>query len=330
MVRNGHAHLIFFKQDRNGISEKTYKETENMVKKYGLQLFAEGGEGAAEAAGSNQPATGMTEGTVQQNAGMAEGSNQPTTGMEQAAGETGANTEGESFEDLIKGKYAKDYNAKVSEVVNKRLKNAKAAEKSLERIQGGLMALGEHYGLNPESADFYDALNAMIMDDEKLYEDEALERGLDVKELKQIKKLERDNRMLRQRQAQIAEETQKRAFYDSVMQQVPQVQAVYNTFDIDAEMANPQFFNLVKNGVSLQNAYEVLHHTEMQAARDAAIAERASQQIAQSIANGSRRPNESGMNQNPASGAIDVSKMSADDFRKVNARAARGEKISFR
>lgn len=303
------------------------------IRKYELQLFAEGGAGEGAAAGTDVSVTGggsnqLATGNGSNQPATGEGSNQLATGKEQAADPSAATTE-ESFEDIIRGRYAKEFNAKVSEAVNKRMKNAKAAEVNLGKLQGSLLTLGEHYGLDVNSPVFYDMLNAKIMDDEKLYEDEALAKGMDVSEYKRMKRIERDNMMLRAAQTRQAEEAQKQAFYQGIMAQVPQVQALYKNFDIDTEMSNPQFFNLVKNGVSVQNAYEVLHHAEMQAARDAAIAAGVSQQISNSVAANKARPSETGINNNPASGNVDISKMSAEDFRKMNARAARGEKITF-
>lgn len=294
------------------------------MKHLSLQLFADGaGAGAAatgaamgaETGSTGQPATGNNN---------AEGAAGSTTGAESTAEQSQV----ETFDDLIKGRYKQDFDAKVQSIINKRFKGAREAEASMNKLSQGISALGTYYGLDAESPDFLDKLNSRIMDDEKLYEKEAAESGMNVDDVKRIRRMEMENRALKLQTRRDAEERQMQEFYSGVIKQVPDVQKVYPQFDIDTEMANEQFFNLVRNGVGLRNAYEVIHGSELQAARDAIIAQKAQEQLSNSVRANGMRPNEVNHNSAPDFGR-DIKNMTRAEVKQIIRRAERGEVVKF-
>lgn len=294
------------------------------MKHLSLQLFADGaGAGAAAAGAAMGAETGST--------------GQPATGNNNAEGVAGSTTGAEStaeqsqvetFDDLIKGRYKQDFDAKVQSIINKRFKGAREAEASMNKLSQGISALGTYYGLDAESPDFLDKLNSRIMDDEKLYEKEAAESGMNVDDVKRIRRMEMENRALKLQTRRDAEERQMQEFYSGVIKQVPDVQKVYPQFDIDTEMANEQFFNLVRNGVGLRNAYEVIHGSELQAARDAIIAQKAQEQLSNSVRANGMRPNEVNHNSAPDFGR-DIKNMTRSEVKQIIRRAERGEVVKF-
>lgn len=289
------------------------------MKYLSLQLFADGagaGAAAAETGSTGQPATG--------NNNNAEGAAGSTTGAENTAEQSQV----ETFDDLIKGRYKQDFDAKVQSIINKRFKGAREAEASMNKLSQGISALGTYYGLDAESPDFLDKLNSRIMDDEKLYEKEAAESGMNVDDVKRIRRMEMENRALKLQTRRDAEERQMQEFYSGVIKQVPDVQKVYPQFDIDTEMANEQFFNLVRNGVGLRNAYEVIHGSELQAARDAIIAQKAQEQLSNSVRANGMRPNEVNHNSAPDFGR-DIKNMTRSEVKQIIRRAERGEVVKF-
>lgn len=295
------------------------------MKHLSLQLFADGaGAGAAAAGTATGAETGSTGQPATGNNNNAEGAAGSTTGAESTAEQSQV----ETFDDLIKGRYKQDFDAKVQSIINKRFKGAHEAEASMNKLSQGISALGTYYGLDAESPDFLDKLNSRIMDDEKLYEKEAAESGMNVDDVKRIRRMEMENRALKLQTRRDAEERQMQEFYSGVIKQVPDVQKVYPQFDIDTEMANEQFFNLVRNGVGLRNAYEVIHGSELQAARDAIIAQKAQEQLSNSVRANGMRPNEVNHNSAPDFGR-DIKNMTRSEVKQIIRRAERGEVVKF-
>ena len=88
------------------------------------------------------------------------------------------------FEKLIKGEYKDEYGKRVEDTVQKRLKSSKETVEKFEALTPVLELLGSKYG-----ADYNDieALKNAILEDDSYYEEEALEKGLTVEQLKEIK-----------------------------------------------------------------------------------------------------------------------------------------------
>lgn len=296
------------------------------MKHLSLQLFADGaGAGAAAAGTATGAETGSTGQPATGNNNNAEGAAGSTTGAENTAEQSQV----ETFDDLIKGRYKQDFDAKVQSIINKRFKGAREAEASMNKLSQGISALGTYYGLDAESPDFLDSLNSKIMDDEKLYEKEASERGMNVEDVKRIRRMEQENRALKMQNMREKEERQREEFYRGVINQVPEVQKIYPQFDVDAEMANEQFFNLVRNGVGLRNAYEVIHSSELQAARDAIIAQKAQEQLSNSVRANGMRPNEVEHSNASDFGGRDIKSMTRSEIKQIIRRAERGEVVKF-
>lgn len=112
--------------------------------------------------------------------------------------------------------------------------------------------------------------------------------------------------------------------------QAQEVQDIYPEFDLQAACENPDFMGMLRNGISMRVAYEVLNMADIKRA----VAERATKdaeaRLSASIrANGSR-PVEGGTSGQPgATVKKDPAKMSKAEFNETLARVARGEKVSF-
>jgi hypothetical protein len=103
----------------------------------------------------------------------------------------------EFFENLIKGEYKSEFDARVQNIINKRFGKVQQTEEQMKSLQPVLDMLSQKYGV--DKGDF-DSLSKAIQDDDAYYEDEALQKGLSVKQLKEMKKLERENENLRKAQ----------------------------------------------------------------------------------------------------------------------------------
>lgn len=296
-----------------------------MLRKFTFQFFAaEGGTGsmtapaqpntsspvAAPAGPTNQP------GPVGASAPAAAAQTAPVAQVQQE----------ESFESLIKGRYKADYDRRVKKAVMERFKSINS------KFSPILDVLGQQYGIDvsdPEKID-YDALTRKLTDDKRLYEAEALEKGIPLETLMQMKRIERQNAALQRENAAAQGEVQRREEFDRIVRQFAEVQAVYPGADLSVELANPEFGRLVSNGVPARTAYEVLHRAEIDAARTRAVAQAAQQQAVAGIqANGMRPPEGAANAGNGVPVQFDPRKLTKQQREEIRARVNRGEKITF-
>ena len=149
-----------------------------------------------------------------------------------------------------------------------------------------------------------------------------------VEQYKKFQKLQRDNEQLireqQMRQGQENANRQVQAWY----QQAEALKATYPSFDLAAESQNPQFLSMLKSGVPVQHAYEVVHMEEIKAAERQLAAKAAEKQVTANVRARGSRPAENGTN---SQGAFtiknDPSKWSKADREEVKRRVRNGEKI---
>lgn len=274
---------------------------------FNLHLFG-AGEGGAD--GATAPT-----GPVAQGESKAEGTNQLATDKAK-------------FEDLIEGDYKEDFQKKVEEIMSKRLRSAKKNEEQLNSIIPSLKLLAKSYGLDAESLDVK-AIAKAIEDDDKFYEEAAFAAGMEISQYKEMERIKAQNAELnRQLEATREAEEQKR-FFDGLFAKVPEVQAVYPSFDLRVEFENPDFARLVVNNVPLKTAYEVIHRDEILTGAMQFTAQKVQEKLVNSIQSGIRPAEEGLSSQTPASVKIDPSKLSKQEIEDIKKRVRRGEKITF-
>ena len=215
-----------------------------------------------------------------------------------------------SFEELIKGDYKDDFGKHVSSIVQDRLKNVKAAETERDQLKAereklapALEALIKKHGLKDGDIE---GLVSRITDDDALYEDEALEKGIPVETLKEMKKLESDRENLRRIQAERMQQEAIHQHFQRLTEQAEQVRQVYPGFDLRAELQNPQFAELVRPGVNVDvlTAYRVIHNDEIVGGAMQVSAQKTAEKLANAMRSNAGRPSENGLS--PSSSAVDL------------------------
>lgn len=299
-----------------------------------LQLFADGnggGDGGTGADGATADIGGLATSKTAKNplADVKYGiqDDASTAGMQDSSVDDVVVDLDAEFEELIKGKYKDQYNKRTQDTIQKRLKSTKETVDRYNELAPTLETLAKKYGVD---ATDIKALNQAIEEDDSYFEDEALEKGITVEQLKEIRKMERENAELkRQMQERSVKENADR-LYASWMSQAEQIKSVYPSFNLNAEMQNPRFTDLLKNNVDLRTAYEVLHKDEIIPAAMQFTAQQVKQKMTNNyIANGAR-PTENGINsQSSAVVKSDVSQLSKEDRAEIIRRVQRGEKIRF-
>ena len=268
-----------------------------------LQRFGEGGEGSA---------------------GADAGGTAPVAGEQNDSGR-------QSFDDLLKDPgYKADYDQRVQKAIKGRFKTNEAEKAKLTPM---LQMLGERYGIQAGEDGSYDvdALTQALQDDDMLYEQEALERGMSIEQLKESKARDRELERLQAAEKKRIADEQQRAAFDRVAQQTVQAKQVYPGLDIQQELKNPAFQRLVWGaGVDVRTAFEVVHRDEIMSGALKYAAQKTRSDVASTIAAGRARPVEGA-----AGGAVAVdnqmvpSKLTKEQRENIKMRARRGERISF-
>ena len=299
-----------------------------------LQLFADGGAGAGAGEGGTAEGQGVTgAAALPQTKGE---KNNPLASVKYGIQEeapaaevqkTAAPDRNATFEALIKGEYKDLYDAKMQDTIQKRLKGTKETVEKYEALQPVLEILGKKHGVD---ATDIEALTKAINEDDSYFEDEALERGMTVQQLKEFKKMERENAELKAMKDEQKRQEEGKKLYSAWMQQADEAKKVYPSFDLRAEMNNPKFLDLLKSNIDVRTAYEVLHKDEIIPAAMQFTAQTVESKIAKSIASNGARPSENGMSsQSAAVVKSDVSQLSKADRAEIIRRVQRGEKIRF-
>jgi hypothetical protein len=308
-----------------------------------LQLFAEGGAGGAAGAGAAGSGTGAEGATgvsataaVSQNKGVKSNpladvkyGTQPKEDASPAAEVMENPTEDRSakFEALIKGEFKDLYDAKVQDTVQKRLKSSKETVEKYEALSPTLEMLAKKYGVN---ASDIAALTKAIEADDSYYEQEALERGMTVEQLKEIRKMEKENAELKRQMQEKERRENANKLYSQWMEQEKQTKSVYPSFDLRTEMQNPKFLDLLRSNIDVRTAYEVIHKDDIIAGAMQFTAKTVEEKITNKILANGARPSENGnSSQGAAVTKSNVSQLTKADRAEIARRVARGEKISF-
>ena len=275
----------------------------SLIPLFDLQLFAEdgaAGTGGQETAAPARPQTGEN----RSSAPMGRENGTPDAGEHRDA----AADRAARFESLIKGEYKDLYDQRVQDTIQKRLKGSAGIVQKYRELSPALELLGQRYGVDASDP-------------------EALRRAIQAENMpgtdgKTETKVPEQTETLRQERA-------KRQLSDW-LRQAEETKSRYPSFDLQQEARDPRFRSLLRSGVPLQTAFEVLHQQEILPAAMAYSARRAEERMADSVIAGQLRPAEGAMGgQSPSLSKRDVSRLTRAERDEIDRRVARGEKIRF-
>jgi len=232
-----------------------------------------------------------------------------------------------AFKEMIEGEYKDVYTENFNNYFNRRFKESKGMEQSLADQKPIMDILAQRY--NVPDGDVKKLLSA-IEQDNVYWESAAEEAGLTVEQFKAMKKLERENaelqRMRQRQQGEQAAQQKINAWYA----ESEKVKEIYPTFDFKTEAEDPNFRGLLKSGLGVQQAYELMHMDEIKANAARVAAQTTGAQMAAKIQTKAARPKENGTSsQSAVIVKSDVHSLSKADRAEAIRRAQRGEKISF-
>lgn len=232
-----------------------------------------------------------------------------------------------AFRELVNGQYKDIYTEETQRMIDRRFRQTKGLEETVGKYQPVIDMLMQRYKITDGDT----AKLAQAIESDNAYWSEAAEEaGMSVEQYKKYQQLQRNYDAL-QRQTQRQESDQRaQQQLETWYRQADEVKAVYPSFDLNAEVGNPEFMSMLRAGVPVRHAYEVIHMAEIKAGVAAMQAKATEKQVVSSIRAKGARPQENGM---AAQSAFvvkdDVSKLTKQERAEIARRAARGEHIEF-
>lgn len=222
-----------------------------------------------------------------------------------------------------------EYNQEMQKMMRDRVRKSKGAEDALEQLTPALQLIARSYGLNTDELDFA-ALAEKISADDKLYEQKAMELGVDPSIARKLDQFDMmQERQKKENERSLQEQAMQR-HYAGLIEQGEALKQKVPGFDLQAELQNPAFVRLTAPGVgfSVEEAYGMVHRKEIQQA----VAQVTAQQMANAIQAGAARPDENGTTSSaPSVASFDYRNASKEQRaalkNAIYAAAARGEKL---
>lgn len=317
---------------------------------FDLQLFAEGGDGAAAAGGdgaapaaaekaASAPAQGKgREAAAAQVDEMLSPAEEPDAEEDAAEGEeqdgaadkssTDPEAHRKAFGELMRGEYNREFGEMIVQATQKAYDSILNEQGPVGRI---LNALGQKYGTAPGD---YEALAAAVeggvVKDDAYYEDMAMKKGISVQLAKEMDALESENAKHRAAEQQRAEAAKMEAIQQEWDAAAERIRAEDPGFDIKMALADPDFAQMLKLGVKMEDAYKARYFDDIMARRTTQTAKTVEKGVEARIRQRGARPSENGTN--PGGAAVlktDVSKLTPAQCEELERRAMRGQIITF-
>lgn len=343
--------------DGLGLLAEQYPENVNFKKRckcspaVDLQLFAEGGgDGAAAAGGdgaapaaaekaASAPAQGKgREAAAAEVDEMLSPAEEPGVEEDAAEGEeqdgaadkssTDPETHRKAFGELMRGEYNREFGEMIVQATQKAYDSILNEQGPVGRI---LNALGQKYGTAPGD---YEALAAAVeggvVKDDAYYEDMAMKKGISVQLAKEMDALESENAKHRAAEQQRAEAAKMEAIQQEWDAAVERIRAEDPGFDVKTALADPDFAQMLKLGVKMEDAYKARYFDDIMARRTTQTAKTVEKGVEARIRQRGARPAENGTN--PGGAAVlktDVSKLTPQQCEELERRAMRGQIITF-
>lgn len=198
------------------------------------------------------------------------------------------------FDRLIRGPFKDQYNARVRDIVHKRLKGQQKTLEQYQALEPSLDLLAGQYGV--EAKDLK-ALGEAITGD--------------------LQSRQPDHEQVMQQ-------------YDHWMGQAQQARELYPALELRQELRNPRFRELLQAGARVDEAYLVVHRDEIFPTIMRFSADAAREKLANRIAANDARPPETAMStQSSAVVKQDVARMTRQQRQDIIRRVQKGEIIRF-
>lgn len=281
------------------------------------------GEGAAAPTGGTAPAAGEQTGEV--TTADVQEATQNDAGSEQAPEPT-PEERSNAFKKLITTDYKDLYDAEVQRIVKSRLKGFDELKVQQAKQRDIIDRLAVKYG-----TDDPEAIAKAIDGDVSMWEQKADEAGMSVDQYMQFQRLQLQNdQLLRAEQAQ-AEQMRRAQQVQTWLTEAEDLKAKYPDFDLEAELQNPQFEELMTfpgRNYSMEHVYKMVHVDDLVTNAAQQATAQTEKAVTENIRARGSRPAENGSHQGHGafSTTNDFKTMSLAQITEVAKRIKAGEK----
>lgn len=262
---------------------------------------------------------------------------QAETAADQQADKTDAGTDGATetkqdapkkatFDELLQDpEYKAEFQKRFDKQFNKRFAESKTQSEQMAKLAPALNLLAGKYGTQ---AGDIDGLLEAINSDNDLIERQAYDMGMEPEAFRKYNNVIARNQQLEAAEQERQRQTQVNEQYQRWVQQAEQAKQIYPGLNLQNEVKNPQFAQLLGSGVDVATAYQVVHLNEL----NTQLVQKTAQEVKTSTVNAMQankgRPRENG-SQAPKAATVkaDATKLGPRDFDEIIRRSARGEKI---
>lgn len=294
---------------------------------FDFQLLADGAAKGAEGAEMNtvqgENTTTGAEGNVSEEGLDAEGRKETET---QVTSDTLENRRSE-FEGLISGEYKDLFQERVQHIIDKRFKGDRERQKMLEKQRPIMDLLAQRYGVadgDPEK------LLEAFESDNQYWEQAAENAGMDVEQYMELTRLRAESARLKAERESAEADNFASQQLARWLAESNDLKEYYPNFDFRAETENRDFVGLLKAGIPMRKAYELLHMDEILSGAVETAARETERRVVDNVRKKQARPDENGLkNTNGFVLKKDVSKLTREERAELAKRAQRGEKITF-
>lgn len=227
------------------------------------------------------------------------------------------------FEKLISGEYKEEFKEKFQNIFNERFRDYKGIRETLDAQQPIIDMLMQKYNIRGGDLN---ALRAAFDSDDEYWEEAAAKEGMSAEQFRELSKLRAENeRMRAEYETRISQNYVNQQMNEWFMQG-EELKSVYPDFDFRSEIANRDFTGLLKAGIPMRRAYELIHMDEIMDS----VQQKTEKRVVENIRSKGKRPDENGLN-SPNGFVLkkDVSSLTREERRELARRAQRGETIKF-
>lgn len=231
------------------------------------------------------------------------------------------------YQKFIQGDYKDLDTERIQNIIDKRFKETKTLEKQLGETKPILDMLAQKYGVSDGDAA---KLAKAIEEDNSIWEQEAMDQGLTVEQYKHQMKIERENAEFHNSQEEFERQRGVQETISSWKGQSQEVKNTYPNFDLDVEIRNPQFAQVLKATGDVKTAYQAVHFDEILPTAMQTTAQKVQEATVNNIQSRKSRPSENGAGS--SAGVIvknDPSKWTDGDLDEVIRRVSMGETINL-
>lgn len=214
----------------------------------------------------------------------------PAKDTDEPADQSGARNYDKEFNDFLADP---EMNQRMQSIISKRVKGS---QEVMGALKPALEVIAKQSGIDLSKLDAASAksLSDAIIEKSGYYEDLAAEMGSDVETAKRVSERERDAARREEEAKNFINEQKYQEYKSKIEQQSAAMRQKYPGFDLNKELQNPTFANVVKAGLSIEDAYHAVHHREIENSIRSSAAQMSAQALSNSIQSGRNVPSQNG------------------------------------